>query len=61
MNETYRVLHIKDEALEYKVKLPYHVMKYAGATKTKPVYRLLKQFRTEREALSFIKKQTETA
>lgn len=55
MFDQYKLLHIDDSQLGYRVKFRYHVMKYCGAdAHQRPMYRLVRQERTEAKALAYI-------
>lgn len=52
--ETYKVIKIGD-GLDYRIKYPYLVLKFAGAdVRQRPTYRLVKQERTEGKALAYV-------
>ena len=60
MFETYRIMQLRDDNIDFKVKYKYLVMKFCGAdAKQKPIYRLVRQERTEAKALEYIAKHTQ--
>lgn len=59
MFDEYRILTVNDDVLDFKLKAKYLVVKFCGANATqRPIYRIVKQERTEQRALDYIRKKT---
>lgn len=51
-------MFIDDTVLDYRLKNKYFVLKFTGAdSKQKPIYNVVKKFRTEQKAMEYINDQ----
>lgn len=52
-------MYIDDTVLDYRLKNKYFVLKFTGAdSKQKPIYNVVKKFRTEQRAIDYIQGQS---
>lgn len=57
MYNEYEIMIIDDSVLPYRLRYTYYVMKFCGAdSKQKPIYNVVKKFRTESAAIEYINK-----
>lgn len=58
MYNDFEIMTIDDSVLPYRLKYRYFVMKFVGADiKQKPIYNVVKKFRTYDKAMKYIHEQ----